>query len=38
MGFGKKIVNELTSLFWISLYFLVWFGALKLLKVFLLHE
>lgn len=38
MSFGAKLVKELKSLFWTSLYFFIWFGALMLLKVLMLQE
>ena len=34
----EKILKELKLIFWTSLYFIAWFGALMLLKVLLLHE
>jgi hypothetical protein len=33
-----KLLHELNELFWVSLYFLCWFGALMLIKLLLLHE
>ena len=38
MSIGAKILNELKSLFWVGLYFLVWFGSFMILKVLMLHE
>ena len=38
MKIKTKIAEELKSFFWISLYFLIWFGALMLIKIFLLEE
>jgi len=35
---SDKLIKELKSIFWVSLYFLVWFGALMLIKVLLLAE
>ena len=34
----EKILKELKLIFWTSLYFILWFGALMLLKVLLLQE
>jgi len=34
----KKILTELKLIFWTALYFLIWFGALMLIKVLLLNE
>lgn len=38
MSFGAKLIKELKLLFWTSLYFFIWFGALMLLKVLMLQE
>jgi len=38
MSIGAKLFKELKSLSLTALYFLVWFGALMVLKVLMLHE
>jgi len=38
MSAKNKIIKELVSIFWTSLYFLIWFGSLMLIKVLLLAE
>jgi len=38
MSFKKKLVHELVEIFWITLYFMAWFGALIVLKTLLLEE
>ncbi len=38
MSTKDKIVNELRAIFWVSLYFFTWFGALSLVKYLLLQE
>lgn len=38
MSIKNKIKEELNSLFWTSLYFFSWFGALMVIKVLLLRE
>jgi hypothetical protein len=38
MSVKTKIVEEAKSIFWTSLYFLIWFGALMLIKQLLLKE
>jgi hypothetical protein len=38
MNIKTKIVAEVKSIFWTSLYFLIWFGALMLIKQLLLKE
>jgi hypothetical protein len=38
MSTKDKIIKEVKSIFWTSLYFLVWFGSLMLIKVLLLEE
>jgi hypothetical protein len=34
----EKLLRELTSIFWTSLYFFSWFGGLMMIKVLLLRE
>jgi len=34
----EKVLKELKSIFWTSLYFFCWFGALMVIKVLLLRE
>jgi hypothetical protein len=38
MSTKSKIIKELVSIFWVSLYFLIWFGMMMLIKVLLLEE
>lgn len=38
MSFKTKLLHELKEIFWVSMYFLCWFGALMLFKVLLLDE
>jgi hypothetical protein len=38
MSFKNKFIKELKSIFWTSMYFLVWFGTMMLIKVLLLEE
>ena len=38
MSAKDKIIKEVKSIFWTSLYFLVWFGSLMLIKVLLLEK
>jgi hypothetical protein len=38
MSTKDKIANELESIFWTSMYFLLWFSGLMLIKVLLLRE
>ena len=38
MSAKQKIIKELKSIFWTSLYFFIWFGGLMLIKVLLLRE
>ena len=38
MASKEKILKEIKSVFWTSLYFLSWFGALMIIKILLLRE
>lgn len=38
MSFKKKLIHELKAIFWTTLYFLIWFGLLMLIKELLLKE
>lgn len=34
----EKVIDEIKSIFWTSLYFFIWFGSLMVIKVLLLRE
>lgn len=38
MSFKIKLIHELKAIFWTTLYFLIWFGLLMLIKELLLKE
>lgn len=38
MSFKDKLVHELKAIFWTTLYFLIWFGVLVIIKELLLKE
>jgi hypothetical protein len=38
VGLKERILHEVKSILWTSLYFVVWFGVLMLIKVLLLAE
>lgn len=38
MSFKSKLIHELKAIFWTTLYFLIWFGLLMLIKGLLLKE